>query len=107
MEYDVLLLGDPADRKKPVHWTMMKRFVGPDFERSEELVAGAQHDRQRFYVDDILDWRVTGDEMELLVQWRGFDPTWEPLERLHEDVPPQVMKFLRENEEGNEELAAA
>ena len=28
-EFDVRLLGDPIDKVKPVHWTMMKRFAGP------------------------------------------------------------------------------
>ena len=50
-EFDVRLLGDPVDRVKPVHWSMLKRFAGPEFHRTPELVKTAQHDRQRFHVE--------------------------------------------------------
>ena len=55
-EYDVRLLGDPVDRVKPVHWSMLKRFAGPEFHKTPELVEAAQHDRQRFYVEQFEDW---------------------------------------------------
>ena len=73
-------MGDPVDAVKPVHWTMMKRFAGPDFHRTPDLVASAQHDRHKFYVDGFADWRQldTGD-IELLVDWRGGAQTWEPV----------------------------
>ena len=49
------LLGDPVDRVKPVHWVRMKRFAGPEFQRTTELVQRAQHDIQKFYVEAIED----------------------------------------------------
>ena len=104
-EYDVRLMGDPEDRVKPVHWTRMKRFAGADFARSVELVEGAQHDLQKFYVEEILDWReLETGEIELLVQWRGFEQTWEPLDQLFADVKERVLKYLRENSRDNPRL---
>ena len=68
VEYDVRLLGDPVDRVKPIHWTMMKRYAGPDFGKTIELIASAQHDQQKFYVESLDDWRQTeAGVIELLV----------------------------------------
>ena len=76
----------------------MKRFAGADFAMTPELVEGAQHDRHKFYVEDIVGWRESDDgSIELEVKWRGFHPTWEPIDRLYEDVRNQVVKFLRVN----------
>ena len=51
---------------------MLKRFAGPEFHRTPELVKAAQHDRQRFYVERFEDWREMDDDtVELLVHWRG------------------------------------
>ena len=97
-EFDVLLYDDTADRAAPVHWIRMKRFAGADFAMTAELVEGAQHDRHKFYVEDIVGWRESDDgSIELEVKWRGFHPTWEPIDRLYEDVRNQVVKFLRAN----------
>ena len=75
-EYAVRLLGDPVERAKPVHWSRFKRFAGPDFNRTVELVSGAQHDQQKWYVDGLLDWKVQNDgAVLLLVQWRGYEQT--------------------------------
>ena len=99
-EFDVRLLGDPIDKVKPVHWTMMKRFAGPDFHRTPDLVTSAQHDRHKFYVDGFADWKQLDDgEVELLVDWRGGAQTWEPVSQLHEDVPEKVMAYLRSKED--------
>ena len=91
-EFDVRLLVNPVGAEKSVHWTRMKRFAGPDFGDVAPLVAGAQHDQQKFYVNAIRDWREDGDgNIEFLVLWRGIESTWEPAARLHEDVPHKVM----------------
>ena len=97
-QFDVLLLGSPAGTEKPVHWTRMKRFGGRELGEQANLVAGAQHDQQKFYIEDFEDWRRKGDgDIELLVQWRGLEATWEPVRQLYEDVPERVVKFLREH----------
>lgn len=78
-EFDVLLLGDPMDRVKPVHWTRIKKFAGPEFATTVALTNRAQHDRQKFYIDDMRDWRMLENgAIEILVKWRGFEETWEP-----------------------------
>ena len=101
-QFDVLLLGSPKGTEKPVHWTRLKRFGGSELGTVAELVVIAQHDQQKFYVDSIKDWRVKGDgDVQLLVQWRGLEATWEPVRQLYEDVPEKVMKFLRENAADN------
>ena len=90
-EFDVRLLGDPVDKVKPVHWTMMKKFAGADFHRTPDLIASAQHDRHKFYVDGFADWKQVDDgTMELLVDWRGGAQTWEPVSQLYEDVPEKT-----------------
>ena len=47
-----------------------------------------------------MDWRETDDALlELRVRWLGFTPaedTWEPIDRLHEDQPELVERFLRQ-----------
>lgn len=37
----------------------MKRYAGPEFRTTVELIASSQHDRQKFYVDRLEDWRQT------------------------------------------------
>ena len=65
-----------------------------------ELVNGAQHDRQKFYVEAILAWRtLENGNFELRVKWRGFEETWEPIETIFEDVPEKVQKFVRDRQE--------
>ena len=77
----MVLLGSPANTKKPVHWARLKRFGGPELGEVAELIASAQqHDQQKFYVEEFKDWRGKGDgDIELLVQWRGLEATWEPV----------------------------
>ena len=96
-EFDVVLLGSPLATAKRVHWTRMKRFAGPDFGNTADLIEGAQHDLHKFYVESFVDWKMVGDDRHLLVQWRGLKQTWEDAVQLHEDVPEKVMDYLREH----------
>ena len=101
-QFDVLLLGSPPGTEKPVHWTRLKRFGGAELNTVAELITSAQHDQQKFYIDEFKDWRGKGDgDVELLVQWRGLEATWEPIRQLYEDVPERVMRYLRDNTAGN------
>ena len=81
-EFDVLLLGSPAGTEKLVQKTSLKRFGGADLGQVAELATSAQHDRQKFYIDEFKDWRGKGGgNVEILVQWRGLEATWEPYMR--------------------------
>jgi uncharacterized membrane protein YgcG len=87
-----------TSKQTTVHAQRLKPFAEADFEVTEDVRNSIAYDSQ-FYVDDILDWREddTGS-IELRVRWLGFEAsedTWEPVERLHEDVPTLVTRFLR------------
>ena len=95
-EYRIRLLGDDAEYD--VHWRKMVRLAGPDYEPTEEVIASALHDRQRFVVQSFDDWLVDDDgEVELLVRWRHHseeERTWEPLLQLVEDVAVKVRQYV-------------
>ena len=75
-EFDVLLLGSPTGTEKPVHWNRLKRFGGAELGQVADLVTSAQHDQQKFYIDEFKDWRGKGDgNIEILVQWSGLEAT--------------------------------
>ena len=87
-----------SSKQTTVHAQRLRPFAEADFEVTEDVRNSIAYDSQ-FYVDDILDWREddTGS-IELRVRWLGFEAsedTWEPVERLHEDVPTLVTRFLR------------
>ena len=94
--YRLRLLGD--DDGHDVHWRKMVRLAGPDYKPTEEVVASALHDRQRFVVESFDDWLAGDDgEVELLVRWRHHsleERTWEPLLQLVEDVAVKVRKYV-------------
>ena len=61
-------------------------------------------------MEAILGWRVVDEGIELHVKWRGFesqDATWEPMARLHEDVPRKVEQFVRMHAAENPVLESA
>ena len=94
-EYDVRLIGDT--QTATVHWRKMRRIAGSSFVPTEEDVASALHDRQKFFVDHFVDWLIDDDEVELYVHWRHHGEearTWEPLLQLTEDVPVMVQKYV-------------
>ena len=97
-EYEVRLLGD--DKVSHVHWRKMKSIAGPDYVPTEEVIASALHDRQRFRVEGFYDWLVDDEgEVEILVQWKHHsaeERTWEPLLQLCEDVPVLVTNYVEE-----------
>ena len=68
---------------------------------TKELIESAQHDVQKFKVDEFLNWAVNADgEVDILVKWRGHDDTnntWEPLPQLVSDVPALVTKYVKDN----------
>ena len=66
---------------------------------TEDIRNQAAYDDQT-HLESIVDWRETDDALlELRVRWLGFTPaedTWEPIDRLHEDQPELVERFLRQ-----------
>ena len=87
-----------TSKQTTVHAQRLRPFAEADFEVTEDVRNSVAYDSQ-FYVDDILDWRENdAGSIELRVRWLGFESnedTWEPVERLHEDVPTLVTRFLR------------
>ena len=79
----------------------MRRLADPGLAVTKELVESAQHDVQKFKVDEFLNWTVNADgEVYVLVKWRGHDDTnntWEPLSQLMCDVPALVIKHVKDN----------
>ena len=50
-----------------------------------------------------LRFNKTLERYEVQVKWRGFDyeePTWEPLDVMHEDVPDLLSQFLERCKKG-------
>ena len=93
--FHVRLLGD--DAVTTVHWKKMRRLAGPGYEPDEEVIASALHDRQRFKVEQLVDWLEDDGEVELLVHWKHHteeERTWEPLMQLCEDVPAIVSAYV-------------
>ena len=66
---------------------------------TEDIRNQAAYDDQT-HLENIVDWRDTDDALlELRVRWLGFTPaedTWEPIDRLHEDQPALLERFLRQ-----------
>ena len=61
------------------------------------MIASALHDRQRFEVEELVDWLMDNGEVELLVHWKHHtieERTWEPLMQLCEDVPRIVEAYV-------------
>ena len=56
------------------------------------------------------DWSINTDgEVDFLVRWRGHqdeDRTWEPMEQLVADVPVLVAKYVQENNDSPDLVAA-
>ena len=84
-----------------MHWQKMRRLAGPRLTQTNELIESAQHDLQKFKVEQFLDWAVNTDgEVDVLVKWRSHDDTnntWEPLSQLVLDVSALVAKYVKDN----------
>ncbi len=98
--YQVKMIG--VDKKpKAVHVQRLKRFSANDIGHDAELRQIAQQDLGTFTVKSLEGWRIgPSRNIELRVFWEGFeerDSTWEDAVKLHEDIPSEVSKYLREN----------
>ena len=68
-------------------------------ELSPDLVAQVSHSEANYQtVEAMLDIRKAEHGLDVLVEWQGLpgnvDRTWEPLVKLHEDIPEQIENFL-------------
>ena len=55
------------------------------------------HSSESFEVEKLLDYRIEEGKEEVLVKWFGFDQkdsTWEPIDKLREDVPELLESFM-------------
>ena len=108
-ELHVCVLGDPPHIKpKPVHWTRVRLFAGKDFTRTPAIIKSAQHDVDKFKIEELCGWRVGPEgQVQLLVSWYGFesyDNTWEDITQVIDDNPYRVRNFLRQNAAGHPPL---
>ena len=101
-KFGVRLLGDDDDDVSDVHWVKMRRLAGPDYVPTEEVVASALHDRQKFKVDYFVDWMVDDEgDVAVYVHWKHHtndERTWEPLLQLCEDVPARIAKYVEDED---------
>ena len=106
--YEVRLIGRPDKKPKPVHWSRMKLFANGNFDVSEQLKRTAVNDCQKFDVHQFMGWRFDDDDnLQLQVRWEGFEPqddTWEDIDRLHDDVPVLVLKYLNEHADDDDRI---
>jgi hypothetical protein len=86
-------------RRKSVHVQRMRLYAEAGLQVTEDMRNQAAYDDQT-HIESLVDWRETDDALlELRVRWLGFTPeedTWEPVDRLHEDQPVLVERFLRQ-----------
>ena len=89
--------GDNGQPDAEVH---VRRAVplGPGVRPSTELFDLAAFAHATYEVESLVDFRFKAGVPYVQVAWRGFGPadnTWEPLGRLHRDVPGLTRAFLR------------
>ena len=79
----------------------MRRLAGPDYVPTEEVVASALHDRQKFKVDHFVDWMVDDeDDVTVYVHWKHHSDDERTWVQLCEDVPAKITKYV-EDEDSN------
>lgn len=75
----------------------MKFFSNSEMDVTEVLPYANDAD-EAYLIDSILDIRLSGSSYDCKVRWMGFGPeedSWEPIERLFEDVPLLLQNFLQ------------
>ena len=91
-----LISGD----QKSVHGDRVRFYDDRFLHVTEEMKSQLSYDNSSFEVDELRNSRLNPqiDELELLVKWRGFsevENTWEPVQKLWEDVPTLVAKYAK------------
>ena len=83
------------------HANRLKFYAERDLDVSEDLLETINHNEPHLQtIERIQKLRFNKalERYEVEVKWRGFDheePTWEPLETMHEDVPTLLHQFLQ------------
>ena len=78
------------------HVQRLRIYAEADLELTNMLKDHRQHAEQRLEVEAIRELRYeeVTKQLELKVQWRGLEATWEPAQQIVEDVPQLVKRFL-------------
>ena len=79
-------------------------------EIDQRLLRAAEHSESSYQdVHSLRDIRSKNGNISIQVEWEGlpdeFDLTWEPLQRVHEDIPTMLREFL--NTPGSSTLKTA
>jgi hypothetical protein len=85
-----------------IHADRIKRFDSANYERTPELDDLIEYFEDKTYtVEELLQLRkniktaAKDGEYQVQIKWEGYArPTWEPLVRVHQDVPHLVEEFL-------------
>jgi hypothetical protein len=84
-----------SNNRKEVHVVRLRLFNENHLD--VKIKEHIQYHSQSFEVSNILEERLNNNgNKEVLVQWRGFEveeATWEPLEKILEDVPELYQSF--------------
>ena len=71
---------------------------------TDELLNFVSEEKTNAYqVSHLKDIRSNGSSYDVLVHWLGFDDnenSWEPVEKLYEDIPLLLHEFLQTRPEG-------
>ena len=85
-------------KRDSVHGQRMKYYADKTLNVTEDLKNQISYD-DRHYVEKVVNWRVDdADALQLRVRWVGFtaaEDSWEEANRLHDDVPVVVERYLR------------
>jgi len=87
-------------KRSTVHVQRIRFYHDASFEVTEDVRNQAQYDGiLEFTLEELVDWRESdAGTLEIRVRWLGFEAnedTWEPVERLQEDVPVVLHRYLR------------
>jgi hypothetical protein len=83
-----------------VHSTRLRFFHDASLDITADLHAHLAHQNQCYEVKALRQLRYDSEAkaFSVLVSWSGFeeaDDTWEPLLTLHQDIPREILDFLR------------
>jgi hypothetical protein len=102
--FEVCDLG--TDRTKTVHAQYLKRYADSSLDVTTQLREFAAQGGRGYTVGSINSHRQHKGKWQLRVHWLGYDDpeeqTWEPMERLAEDVPVLVRRYVKSVTNGAE-----
>ena len=84
--------------RRSVHTNRIKPYADKKFAVTEDVYNQVAYDT-KFHFDFFVDWRENNaGKLELRVRWVGFEAnedSWEPVDRVHEDIPILTIQYLR------------